>query len=79
MIKHIVHKKDLKILAKQLGVRDDWHEPDEQGLEAIMTGYQFDNAGFLHRELTVTLRQNGEDVGEILLATLFAYACDTCE
>lgn len=41
-----IHKlPELKKLAKDLGVRGDWHEPDEQGLDAVGFGGNFDNAG----------------------------------
>ena len=44
-IKRIRTRQDLVNLAKQLGVRTDWHEPDEQGLDAVAFGGNFDNAG----------------------------------
>ena len=82
----IINSKDqLKSLAKTLNVRKDWHEPDEQGLEAIVTGSNFDNAGFFgshcnlpeaQKELCVTLYQNSKPIAEINLATLFSFACD---
>lgn len=37
--------KQLRALAKYLGVRDDWHEPDEQAVTAMVFGSSFDNAG----------------------------------
>ena len=33
-------------LAQRLGVRPDWHEPDEQEVTARVFGVLFDNAGF---------------------------------
>lgn len=39
-------KEQLKTLAKQLKVRSDWHEPDEQNVSAEVRGQTFDNAGF---------------------------------
>lgn len=45
LIIRIHNKSDLQKLAKELGVRPDWHEPDEQGLRAIVFGKNFDNAG----------------------------------
>lgn len=33
-------------LSKMLGVRPDWHEPDEQYVTARVEGLTFDNAGF---------------------------------
>lgn len=45
----LIHNRDeLVQLARELGVRPDWHEPDEQGLTARFDGTDgdFDNAGF---------------------------------
>lgn len=44
-IKKIRTRQELQELAKELGVRPDWHEPDEQGLTAITFGKSFDNCG----------------------------------
>jgi hypothetical protein len=44
-IKRIRTRRELQRLAKELGVREDWHEPDEQGLDAVAFGGNFDNAG----------------------------------
>lgn len=79
---------DLKRLAKDLGVRDDWHEPDEEGVDAVVRGNSFDNAGFwpegisLERgrkllEKHVVIKQNGKEVAVINLATLLAMASGT--
>jgi len=45
-IKRIDTRDDLVALANTLGVRRDWHEPDEQGVTAAVHGGSFDNAGF---------------------------------
>jgi hypothetical protein len=45
-IKRIDTREALVALARQLGVRPDWHEPDEQGVSALVSGHTFDNAGF---------------------------------
>lgn len=43
----VIHTRQQLIdLARELGVRADWHEPDEQGLTARVDGLKFDNAGF---------------------------------
>lgn len=42
----ITTRQQLIDLARELGVRSDWHEPDEQGLTARVEGFTFDNAGF---------------------------------
>jgi hypothetical protein len=82
----ITSKKQLLDLAKELGVRDDWHEPDEQEVTAKVFGKSFNNAGFYgiechisteQKELYVVLYKDEKPVGEIALATLFAFACDT--
>lgn len=45
-IKIISSQKDLQAVAKKLGVRPDWHEPDEQAVTVVVSGKSFDNAGF---------------------------------
>jgi len=42
----ITSRTELIELARVLGVRSDWHEPDEQDLGATVGGVSFDNAGF---------------------------------
>jgi hypothetical protein len=42
--KWINTKDELKALAKTLGVRDDWHEPDEQDVAVTMVAGPLDNA-----------------------------------
>ncbi|MEU0398361.1 hypothetical protein ABZ208_37585 [Streptomyces sp. NPDC006208] len=87
MLKRITTRAELTTLAHELGVRPDWHEPDEQDVTVKVAGKQFDNAGFWPRdgvtgmahydeieELHVTLYQNGQPVAAVNLATLFAWA-----
>lgn len=45
-IKRIDTQDELVALAKELGVRRDWHEPDEREVTAEVRGKSFDNAGF---------------------------------
>ena len=45
-MKRIFRRNDLVELARELGVRPDWHEPEEQGLSVVVKGNNFDNAGF---------------------------------
>jgi len=45
-IKRIDTRADLQKLQAELGLRKDWHEPDEQGVSAKVEGKIFDNAGF---------------------------------
>ena len=85
-------QKKLRELAQRLGVRHDWHEPDNQDVEAICFGEKFDNAGFWGREyrdeltrlkfrgteeMSVMLVKDGKPIAEINLASLFAMACGT--
>jgi hypothetical protein len=70
-------------LKAQLDVRDDWHEPSERLVTAEVRGKCFDNAGTWgrsdlrgksHEEVHVVLRQDGDEVAIVNLATLFAFA-----
>lgn len=86
----VIHNRDeLVALANVLGVRPDWHEPDEQEVTAECRGKSFDNAGFygmereaemlsrgsdLAVEQYVRLFQDGQPVADVPLATLFAWA-----
>lgn len=45
-MKIITERQELVELAKELGVRPNWHEPDEQDLTALVDGHSFDDAGF---------------------------------
>lgn len=84
-MKLIRTKAELVALADELGVRPDWHEPDEQNVTATTGGVTFDNAGFWdqdyrsfdgvsYTERYVTLKKNGRPVARVNLATLFAWA-----
>ena len=46
LIKRINTRQELQELAQSLRVSHDWHEPDNQNVDAIVLGGQFDNAGF---------------------------------
>ena len=86
----IDHLDQLQEVAALLGVRPDWHEPDEQEVTATFDGHCFDNAGFWPRseqsegirehnssEMCILLHKEGRLVAMINLATLFAIACRT--
>lgn len=86
--KRITSRVDLIGLARDLRVRPDWHEPDEQELDVVVKGQSFDNSGFWgpdqdvpedasYREVSVILRVDGEPVAEVNLADLFSWACGT--
>lgn len=79
------NQEDLVRIARELGVRDDWHEPDEIGVYARVIGDHLDNAmGSTHDrncgEYNVILTrwdtdQDGEqDVAVVNLATLLSWA-----
>jgi hypothetical protein len=85
----INERSELQALARELGVRKDWHEPDEQGVTARVLGDDFDNAGFWgtykdelvtygegKQELWVEISKDGKPVAEINLATLLAIASE---
>lgn len=87
-MKRIRSRDELRELASELGVRRDWHEPDEQEVTATTHGVSFDNAGFWGetfrssfdgREFTeqyVVLHKGGTPVAAVNLATLFAWAAE---
>lgn len=49
-VKRINSRAELLALKKELGVQEDWHEPDEQEVAASIRGNHFDNAGFWGEE-----------------------------
>lgn len=80
-MKRIKTKAELIALANELGVRPDWHEPDEQDVTVTVKGRRFDNAGFWPEssdpcatERHVIIKQAGKPVAAVNLATLFAWA-----
>lgn len=87
-LKRLDSTEDIKQFSKDHGMRNDWHEPDEQGIEARVFGASFDNAGFwgvdstfpdVGKEMYVVLYKDGEPIAEANLATLFALAGRTIE
>lgn len=76
----IIKKSQLVALAELLGMRKDWHEPDEQDVTVEVKGVSFDNAGFWPQsyssgeEFHVVIKQDGEEIATVNLATLFAWA-----
>jgi hypothetical protein len=69
---------ELEEVARMIGVRSDWHEPDEQGVSAEViqvTDGSFDNAGCATLERMVIIYQDLVPVAEVALATVFAWAC----
>lgn len=75
-IRRITRCEELTTLAWELGVRSDWHEPDEQDVDARIIGNHLDNAmgssaeacivhtasgDHDHTEYNVILTRGGED------------------
>jgi hypothetical protein len=82
-MQRITRQSELAALAAKLGVRPDWHEPDEQKLTAEVKGESFDNAGTWPEspdippvilETHVILSQDDQPVAAVNLADLFAWA-----
>lgn len=86
----IESQEDLANLAARLEVRADWHEPDEQGVNARIVGTHLDNAmgstvhlrDAGHGEFNVILTQEDErgepqEIAVVNLATLLAIASGT--
>lgn len=84
----LIHTREEFIALKdELGVRMDWHEPDEQEVDVRLVGRNFDNAGFWPQsekypipasimERHVVFRKEGKPVAAVNLATLCAWASD---
>ena len=72
-------KRDLQEFQLKYNLRNDWHEPDEQGISAKVVGHWLDNAfgeaGRISDEFIVILYEDKKEVGRINLATLLAVAC----
>jgi len=68
-------RADFIKLTKELGVRADFHEPDEQGVDAtLIPSRNFDNAMGDGSEHHIVLSKDGKSVGKINLANLLAWA-----
>lgn len=82
----ITNRSELRALADRLGVRSDWHEPDEQDITAEVKGVSFDNAGFWGdpernlppeiEEFHLIIKVDGEPVAAVNLATLCSWASE---
>ena len=66
-------KQRLKEWKAKAGVRENWHEPDEQQVTACVTGKYFDNAGTKNEQMVVLSSPNAGEF-RINLATLCAIA-----
>jgi hypothetical protein len=79
IMKNINSVDDLLTFAEEHKLRRDWHEPDEQDVNAQVIGDYLDNAmgsTMDHNcgELNVVLTKNGKGVAVVNLATLLAWA-----
>jgi len=82
-IKGIHTPDDLSKLAADLGVRSDWHEPDEQEVDVRIRGNHLDNAmGSTMRDIgdnneageyNIVITRAGRDVAVVNLATLLSW------
>lgn len=68
-MRKITELEELLQVKRELGVREDWHEPDEQAVTATVSGRSFDNAGFWGTELPRDLVEAG---GEEMAVTLYS-------
>ena len=70
----ITSKFALEALRADLGLREDWHEPDEQGVTVQYQDGEFDNAMALPSvEAGVWILKDGVKVAYVNLALLFAF------
>lgn len=72
-------RTDMDVLAASLGVRPDWHEPDERNVSARIVGDHLDNAmgsslDDNFGEFNVVVTRDGTDVAVVNLATLLSLA-----
>jgi hypothetical protein len=78
----------LRSFAEKYGLREDWHEPDEQEVSAVVRGRKLDNAygdegSALYwpdeapYEKVVVLKVGREEVLQVNLATILALACQS--
>jgi len=69
--------RKLQAFQTATNIRDDWHEPDNQQVTAVVTGNHLDNAmGDTGRcgEFVVRLSVDGVEICVVNLATLLAAA-----
>lgn len=81
-ITRVESRSQLAALAKVAGVRPDWHEPDEQDINAYVIGDHLDNAmgsAFTGNcnELNVVLTFGGKPSAVVNLATLLSWAAES--
>jgi hypothetical protein len=75
----IFQRWQLRKLAQRLGVRPDWHEPDEQCLTARVEGKSFDNAGFWPTQQYATGQLNPDIVEHHVIFSTYKIDDETGE
>lgn len=89
----ITSREQLAEFAREHKLRDDWHEPDEQGINAIVVGTHLDNANCsppkdgwdTPQEASVEFGvylvddETQQPLAFVNLALLLAFATGTCE
>lgn len=71
----ITGRAELGELHREIGVRPNWREPDEQDISVTITDGSFDNAfAITDLETGVVIHQEGNPIAYISLATLFSLA-----
>jgi hypothetical protein len=78
-MKKILERDELRRLARELGVRPDWHEPDEQNVGAKVYGTSFDNAGFWGYRADQSPHPDVEELHVILWRTRYDEMTDRRE
>lgn len=68
-MRKITERAELVELAAELGVRPDWHEPNEQDLTAVVFGQSFDNAGFWPKSVAPGLEDVAQEMHVVLYRT----------
>jgi len=71
---HLLEKADLKKLVKALGVRPDWHEPDEAEVTIKFLDGTFDNAYHDDTEAHIIVYKDKVEKARINVASLLGWA-----
>jgi hypothetical protein len=68
-------KQKLKEFKTKYGLREDWHEPDEQNITASVVGHYFDNANIDgSTDYALLFFYEGKPVAVVNLANLCAWS-----
>ena len=71
---HLLEKSDLKKLTKILGVRPDWHEPDESDITIKFVDGTFDNAYHNDNECHIIIYKDKVEQARVNMASLLGWA-----